>query len=68
MRKKFKILYPKDWHEEEKRGKSFLPEAYQFVVMNGEGVFFLFENSPYYPSIRKLSDVLYKYDVVWKED
>jgi len=36
------------------------------VVMNGGGVFFLYNGEEYYPSIKKLSTVLFKYDVVWK--
>lgn len=65
MRKKFKIMYPYDHHEPEKRGKPYLPPAKSMVVMNGGGVFFLF-NWEDYPSLRKLSEVLPKYDVVWK--
>jgi len=36
------------------------------VVMNGGGVFFLYNGEEYYPSIKKLSTVLFKYDVVRK--
>ena len=67
MRKKFKIMYPQDHHEIEKRGKPYLPNNGEMVVMNGSGVFFLYDGIGYYPSIRKLSDVLPKYDVVWKD-
>lgn len=67
MKKKFKIMYPANYWDNEKRGKPFLPESNSFVVMNGGGVFFLMNNEPYYPSIQKLSDVLGSYDVVWKE-
>lgn len=67
MKKKFKIMYPDDtFYPEEKRGKPYKPEAKHMVVMNGQGVFFLYSGEEYYPSIRKLSDVLPKYDVVWK--
>lgn len=66
MKKKFKIMYPSDHWGTEKRGKPYLPPAKCFVVMNGGGVFFLVNNEDYYPSITKLSDVLGKYDVVWK--
>lgn len=48
--------------------KTYLPPAKSFVVMSGGGVFFLVNNEDYYPSITKLSDVLGKYDVVWKGD
>jgi len=67
MRKKFKILYPKDYYDSEKRGQPYKPPAKSMVVMNGSGVFFLFNGEQYYPSIRKLSDVLDKYDVIWKD-
>ena len=67
MRKKFKIMYPEDHPDADKRGKPYFPPPKGMVVMNGSGVFFLFIGEDYYPSIRKLSDVLYKYDVVWSE-
>ena len=66
MRKKFKIMYPEDHHDLSKAGKPYLPPAGKMVVMNGSGVFFLYDSEQYYPSITKLSEVLYKYDVVWK--
>ena len=67
MKKKFKIMYPQNYWDSDKRGKPYLPPANCFVVMNGGGVFFLMDNDPYYPSILKLSDVVGSYDVVWKE-
>jgi len=67
MRKKFKIMYPQDWHDEGKQGKPFHTSAKTMVVMNGAGVFFLYNEETYYPSVRLLSDVLPKYDVVWKD-
>lgn len=66
MRKKFKIMYPMDYHDPKKAGKAYLPPAHCMVVMNGGGVFFLIDTNPYYPNIEKLSYVLPKYDVVWK--
>lgn len=42
MKKKFKIMYPTDYWDNDKQGK------------------------PYHPGITKLSEVLGKYDVVWK--
>jgi len=66
MRKKFKIMYPSDWHDESKQGQPYHPPSKSMVVMNGSGIFFLFNGDDYYPSIKKLSDVLPKYDVVWK--
>lgn len=65
-RTKFKIMYPIDYHIPEKRGKPYQPPDNCMVVMNGSGVFFLYSNEDYYPSIKRLSDVLHKYDVVWK--
>lgn len=67
MKKKFKIMYPEDHHVPEKRGKPYLPPAGCMVVMNGGGVLFLFNGEQYYPSIQKLSAVLPRYDVVWKQ-
>lgn len=66
MRKQFKIIYPSDYHIEEKRGQPFLTPANTMLVMNSGGVFFLYHNEQYYPYIQKLSEVLHKYDVVWK--
>ena len=59
-------MYPNDHHEVSKQGKPYRPPAKNMVVMNGAGVFFLFSGEEYYPSIQKLSNVLPKYDVVWK--
>lgn len=67
MRKKFKILYPHDHYDPNKRGQKYKPESGKMLVMNSDGVFFLYSNETYYPSIRKLSDVLEKYDVVWND-
>ena len=60
-------MYPKDHYDVSKRGQPFKPASKEMVVMNGGGVFFLFNGEEYYPSIRKLSSVLPKYDVIWKE-
>lgn len=65
-RMKFKIMYPSDYWDKEKAGKPYLPGPNKMVVMNGSGVFFLLDTETYYPSYKKLSTVLYKYDVVWK--
>lgn len=56
-----------DYHISEKRGQPYHAPDNCMVVMNGGGVFFLMNNEQYYPSIQKLSNVLHKYDVVWKE-
>lgn len=66
MKKKFKIMYPEDYHDPKKRGKPYHPPANHMVVMNGGGVFFLVGMERFYPSVQKLSTVLYKYDVIWK--
>lgn len=68
MRKKFKIMYPSDHHETEKRGKPYHPPKKCMVVMSGNGVFFLYIGEEYYPDIVKLSTVLPKYDVIWKKE
>ncbi len=67
MKRKFKIMYPNDHHELEKRNKPYHPPAQSMVVMNGSGIFFLYSGEEYYPSIQKLSEVLFKYDVIWKD-
>jgi hypothetical protein len=60
-------MYPVDYPIADLRGKPFKPASNKdMVVMNGSGVFFIFNGEEYYPSIRKLSSVLHKYDVVWK--
>ena len=59
-------MYPDDWHDEKKQGQPYKPASNQMVVMNGSGIFFLYDNEQYYPSIRPLKDVLPKYDVIWK--
>ena len=65
MRKKFKILYPQDYHEQDRRGTLYRPPANCRVMMNSAGVFFLYHGVDHYPWIQKLSDTLPKYDVVW---
>ena len=56
MRKKFKIYT---------NAGLFKPKDGMMVVMNSQGVFFLVDMSGYYTYIRKLSDVIGTYDVVW---
>jgi hypothetical protein len=60
-------MYPTDYHDKEKAGKPYIPGNKDMLVMNSAGVFFLYNGEPFYPSIRKLSDVIYKYDVVWSD-
>lgn len=66
MRKKFNVYYPVDYWDEEIAGTKYKPPANNMVVMNSSGIFFLFSGERYYPSIRKLSDVLPKYDIKWE--
>jgi len=66
MRKKFEIFYPSDYPEVEKQKTRYKPTGKNMLVMNNNGIFFLYNGEQFYPSIRKLSDVLPKYDVVWK--
>ena len=63
MRNKFEIMYPSD-HEE--AGEQYKPPAHCMVVMNNQGIFFLYHGEEYYPWIQHLSQVLPTYDVVWK--
>lgn len=63
---KFKIMHPDDHPDANMRGKPYHPPQKHMVVMNGGGVFFLVGVEDYYPSVTKLSKVLFKYDVVWK--
>lgn len=65
-RKKFKIMYPKDYHDPDKAGKQYKPSGKSMVVMNSSGIFFLFSGDGYYCYMRKLSEVLDKYNVVWE--
>lgn len=64
-RKKFKVLYPMDHYDPELRGKPYKTSGKNMIVMNQSGVFFVYSHDPYYPSIRKLSDILPRYDVVF---
>jgi hypothetical protein len=65
MRTKFKIMYPKNHHDPEKAGQPFKPTDGKMLVMNNAGVFFLYDSEPYGQNIRKLSNILPSYDVVW---
>ena len=65
MKKKFKIYYPKDHVDQEKAGKEYKGSGKDMLVMNANGVFFVFNGEDYYPSIRPLSDRIGNYDVVW---
>lgn len=59
MKKKFKII-------DAASGEKLKLGEGQMVVMNSQGIFFTVGNDGYYWSIRKLSDVCPKYNVIWK--
>lgn len=61
-------MLPKDHAISSLRGKVYKPRGKAMVVMNNQGIFFLFDGDPYYCGIRPLSEVLPKYDVVWNEE
>ncbi len=66
-RKKFKIMYPKDHPLKELAGKPFIAPQGSMIVMNQGGVFFIIHGvNDYDQTIPKLTDTLYKYDVIWK--
>lgn len=67
-RKKFRIKYPEDHPNPKLRGKRFKGNSGKdMIVMNGAGIFFMFNGETYYPGIQPLSNVLPKYDVEWVE-
>lgn len=65
MRRKFEIRYPLDYVEESLGGKPYKPKG-KMLVMNSQGVFFQVDLEDYYTSVTKLSNILYKFDVVWR--
>jgi hypothetical protein len=67
MKKKFKIYYPSDFHDKSLAGKRYKPPEKHMIVMNSDGLFWLVDFSDYYLYIKKLSDVLEKWDVVWND-
>jgi len=66
-RKKFQIFYPEDHHDSTLAGKQYKPKGQSMLVMNNEGIFFIFSGDSYSSSIRRLSDVIGKYDVKWND-
>jgi hypothetical protein len=67
MRTKYKIYYPKNHPDTSLAGTRYKPGKGKMVVMNEGGVFFLVEGlGDWYTYITKLSDVLPKYDVVFR--
>ena len=67
MRTKFEIYYCKYNKDSTKAGTKYKPSGKNMIVMNNDGVFFLFNGEPYCNSIRKLSDIIGNYDVKWKD-
>lgn len=65
MRKKFKIFYSENNPDPEKAGKRYKPTDLDMLVMNSGGVFFVYNNEHYYPSIMSLFDKIGHYDVEW---
>lgn len=66
-RKKFQIFYPVDHHDHTLAGKQYkLTDSKDMLVMNNQGIFFIYNGETYYPSIRKLSDTIGNYDVKWE--
>ena len=58
MKHKFKII-------DTSSGEKLKLGEGQMVVHNNQGIFFVVGNDGYYWSVRKLSDVCPKFDVVW---
>lgn len=66
-RKKFKIFYPEGHRDPILAGKQYkLTNNKDMLVMNNQGIFFIYNGETYYPSIRKLSDAIGNYDVKWE--
>lgn len=65
MRKKFKIYYSKDHPDKTKAGTLYKATDKDMLVMNSDGVFFVFNGETYYPSIKPLVDKIGNYDVEW---
>lgn len=56
MKKKFKIYT---------NAGEFKPKEMNMVVMNSQGIFFIVDMSDYYTHVRRLSEVIGTYAVVW---
>lgn len=67
MKKKFKIYYPKDYHDSSLAGKRYKPPEKHMIVMNADGIFWVIDFSSFYIYARKLSDYLDQWDVVWSD-
>ncbi len=67
-RKKFEVYYAKDnLLNPDKAGTQFIPKHPDMLVMNNNGIFFVYSGETYYPSISKLVEEIGNYDIVWKE-
>jgi len=66
-RRKFEIYHSADNPDSEKAGKRYKPTKQDMLVMNNQGIFFVYSGEIYYPSISKLVDVIGNYDVKWRE-
>jgi len=67
MRKTFQIFYGANNANPELAGKRYKPSGKDMLVMNSQGIFFVYNGETYYPSIRKLSDKIGTFDVIWKD-
>lgn len=67
MKKKFKIYYCKYNPDSEKAGNQYKPSGKDMLVMNSDGVFFVYNGETYYPSITPLVNKIGNFDVEWLE-
>lgn len=68
MRHKFKIFYGQDNPDKALAGTQYRPAHDEMLVMNSAGVFYVYHNVQYYPSIELLSKKIGSYDVRWNTD
>ena len=61
MRKKFKVI-------NSDTGEAWKAKGKEMLVMNSQGIFFVYNGEQYYPSITELSHRVPKYDIIWKGD
>jgi hypothetical protein len=46
----------------------YKPPKGEMIVMNSQGIFFVYNSEPFYPSIMKLYDKIGHYEVVWEKE
>jgi hypothetical protein len=46
----------------------YKPNKGEMLVMNSQGVYFVYNNEPFYPSITRLYDKIGNYIVVWEKE